>query len=103
MSCTYLYLYIIVHVLHCCAFCSENQRKTINKPKSRRASGSLTSPTTSEASFNSATDIRNYIYKEWSEKKYASAKKNISEKKRLEKEEQLKKEKVMHVHNRLKI
>lgn len=45
-------------------------------------------------SFENASDIRNYIYKEWSDKKLTVAKQNLKEKKIQEKELQLKKEKV---------
>lgn len=45
-------------------------------------------------SFESASDIRNYIYQEWHQKKMATAKQSLSQKKQLEKEAHLKKEKV---------
>ena len=81
----------------------QNYRKpqsTPVKPKARKPSGTGTTPKSSASnpdstiSFESASDIRNYIYQEWHQKKMATARQSLSERKRLEKEAQLKKEKV---------
>lgn len=65
------------------------------KPRATRGkTEATTSPDCSTLSFESASDIRNYIYQDWKEKKNKLTKENILEKKKREKEEIEKKKKV---------
>ena len=70
------------------------KKPTVVKPKTskKNADGNLGTRT---ISFESASDIRNYIYQEWTEQKTKSTKQILSERRRKEKEEQAKKEKVI--------
>jgi len=86
-----LIFYCVAMIVIILQLSSNNRSTAIKKPKPRKDAVKEVPAT---PTFESASDIRNYIYKEWMEKKQASGKKSISEKRRQEKEEQQKKEKV---------